>query len=199
MRDSKDWRIGPKAYARRKFCSRSCAARRSPCRTRDVPIDVTLIQYLDHFVNKAGGPDACWPIASRFIVRSGYALFAFRGVRYSAHRAVMLAETGSLPRHIHVRHTCFNRACCNPRHLVKCSIKERWAIEKRRYGKREKGQPRRRTKLRSPRAALSDAQVAAMRAMAEAGTREWRTLAEHFAVCKTTVYRVLGHYGMYHA
>lgn len=62
----------------------------------------------------------------------GHALVRFHGSTTTAARAVYLIRTGKNPREVAaVRQTCGNRACCNFRHLVGATYKERAAAAKR--------------------------------------------------------------------
>lgn len=69
--------------------------------------------------DRSGGPDACWPwTGSRF--RLGYGSMMLDGKVQSAHRVAYKVANGcmDLSPKIEVRHTCDNRPCCNPAHLV---------------------------------------------------------------------------------
>ena len=66
------------------------------------------------------GLDECWPWqASKF--GSGYGSFGagrIQGIPQQAHRVAYLLTHGTLPKGVVIRHTCNNRPCCNPTHLI---------------------------------------------------------------------------------
>ena len=49
-----------------------------------------------------------------------------KGTYWSAHRYAYAAFKGVIPEGLIVRHTCHNRACCNPEHLDIGSHKDNW-------------------------------------------------------------------------
>jgi hypothetical protein len=69
------------------------------------------------------GPDECWPWTGH--LRGGYGRIKVSGRHVSAHRAAFELATGkSLAEQQQIDHRCFNRACCNPRHLRAVSHKQ---------------------------------------------------------------------------
>lgn len=66
-------------------------------------------------VDASGGPSSCWPWVGP-VDQQGYGVTAASTL---AHRAVWRQATGlSIPRGLVIRHTCDNRRCCNPAHLL---------------------------------------------------------------------------------
>ncbi len=100
---------GPKGYARRKFCSRSCS--HGPRRR---PLSERLWEKI-----AVAGPDECW-IWQAAATGNGYGVIG-RGERgrgnVCAHIAVYLERVGPIPQDWQVDHLCRVTLCCNPRHL----------------------------------------------------------------------------------
>jgi len=73
-------------------------------------------------VDRSGGLDACWPW-SGYVAANGYGQAYNNGQSIKAHRRAFALANGWLPKgrtkgSIIVRHTCDNRRCCNPAHLI---------------------------------------------------------------------------------
>lgn len=78
-------------------------------------------------VDKAGGPDACWPWIAKARAQSGkgYGSFALAPGKYiHAHRLAWELTNGPFPEGMHGCHKCDNVLCCNPAHLFPGTPKE---------------------------------------------------------------------------
>lgn len=70
------------------------------------------------YVDRSGGPDACWPwLRARSRRVRGYGRFTQDGVGRDAHREAWERTHGPVPAGLFVLHTCDVPHCCNPAHL----------------------------------------------------------------------------------
>lgn len=93
---------------RPRFCSRTCYLAAHTNRPED------LWSYLD----KSGGPDACWPFQGPRD-KDGYGKFCANWVKVRAHRLAYELVNGPIPKGQLIRHVvCDNPPCCNPAHLT---------------------------------------------------------------------------------
>lgn len=76
----------------------------------------TLAQRLDHYTDKSGGPDACWPWAGARS-KAGYGVLKWEGKVQSVHRLAWKQQHGPIPPEICVCHHCDNPPCRNEAHL----------------------------------------------------------------------------------
>ena len=67
-------------------------------------------------VDRSGGAEACWTWLGS--IRAGYGATSYKGTPMRAHRLAWLLTHGSLPPDAVLRHSCDNKACCNPAHLI---------------------------------------------------------------------------------
>lgn len=79
---------------------------------RDVSAEDRFWQYVE-----VGSFDQCWPWTAHRD-RKGYGQFGLNGGSVPAHRFAYEVCNGAIPAGYHVHHTCDNKPCCNPRHLL---------------------------------------------------------------------------------
>jgi hypothetical protein len=100
--------------------------------------------------------------------RTGYGLVKISGKRQAAHRASYTLSVGPIPEGLLVRHTCDNRLCINPDHLLVGTNSDNTADMYTRGRQASK---------------LTPDDVAIIRASSEKGT----TLAREYGVSDSTI------------
>lgn len=75
----------------------------------------SVAQRFWRYVDKSGGPEACWPWISSKGYYGGFKAFSYRTVM--SHRAAFFFGHGADPGDMYVCHRCDNPPCCNPDHL----------------------------------------------------------------------------------
>ena len=128
-----------------------------------------------------GEPDACWEWQST-IKKNGYGAFWWRGKSDRAHRVAYQLAWGEIPQGLVVRHTCDNRRCVNPKHLLLGTHMDNVmdAVERNRTCRKE----------RNGRAKLTQADVDSIRTLRAQGATQ-ASLAERFGVSKSAIQWVL--------
>lgn len=96
-------------------CNRGAANERAKGRRAAEYHDKTM-QRFDSYVMKLG-PDKCW-IWTGTIKKHGYGQMWFRGKPDRAHRVSYEIHKGPIPEGLLIRHTCDNKVCVNPNHLI---------------------------------------------------------------------------------
>lgn len=91
------------------------------------------------------GPDECWPWMAR-TDRNGYGTFRLGKMR-KAHQVSYELTKGPIPDGLQIRHTCHNRLCQNPAHLLVGTGLEN-ADDSRRAGRLVKGEQTGSSKLK---------------------------------------------------
>lgn len=134
----------------------------------------------DKYVDKKGF-DECWPwLAGRS--GAGYGKFRLNGRTVSAHRASYVLNKGTIPDGLLVRHTCDNKPCVNPNHLITGTPKDnaRDAVERGLYPRGES----------QGRAKLTLQEVDEIRALLHINRDSNRAIGERYGVSKATVQRI---------
>jgi len=132
------------------------------------------------YVDKKG-LDECWPWLAQ-TKKNGYGKFSIKGKSTSAHRASYEFSNGVIPAGLMIRHTCDNKKCVNPNHLLTGTGKDnaRDAVERDLY-------PRGETQGR---ARLTLKQVIEIREVSAAGSESQRSMARRFGVSRAAVQHV---------
>ncbi len=68
-------------------------------------------------VERSESPAVCWPW-KQFVTDEGYGVVSYAGQKAVASRVAWMLVYGAIPSGMCVRHTCGNRACCNPAHMA---------------------------------------------------------------------------------
>lgn len=63
-------------------------------------------------------PDGCWYWAAAWTAKTGYGKFTICGDDVDSHRASYIIHKGKIPKGMVIMHTCDNKLCVNPDHLV---------------------------------------------------------------------------------
>lgn len=138
------------------------------------------------YVEKSGGPDACWPWCGNTL-KTGYGLFVIckvdrKNKSTTAHRvALMLSGVELLPNQ-EACHTCDNPWCCNPAHLFAGTHLENMhdAVQKDRMLHSEE----------HPTAKLSNQEVIAIKNMRSTGAF-YQSIADSFGISIAHAWRII--------
>ena len=119
----------------------------------------------------------CW-IWSKSVASSGYGQIRLNYKNLRANRASYMVFKGEIPDGMVIRHTCDNKLCINPDHLIlgSCKQNSQDMVERDRQAKGE----------RNGRCKLSEADVQAIKS----STLSYSQLAKQFGISKGHAHRV---------
>lgn len=158
------------------FCSKSCkSSYQNAARVKSDPV-VRFNSYVDR-----SGDCHVW--TGTIDTGTGYGVITVDGKKIGAHVfAWQIANGEKPPKGIHVRHTCDNRPCVNPKHLLLGTPLDnaRDCVERNRHPKGED----------SARSLLTEREVCDMRRYADRGFSQ-RSIAAIFGVSRSCVVAVV--------
>jgi hypothetical protein len=85
--------------------------------------------HVERFWTRVQKLNGCWPWTGS-LDHYGYGTITIEGKRHKAHRLAFLLIRGTLPDGKELHHTCENKRCCNPNHLVPLTRREHIAVTK---------------------------------------------------------------------
>ena len=102
----------PSVAKKSRYCSADC--RVSGVSTENArPIGVRFWEKVD----RSGGPKSCW-IWTAGCFADGYGAVSVDGKPQRAPRVAYELKKGKIPDSLHIRHSCDNPKCVNPKHLL---------------------------------------------------------------------------------
>ncbi len=151
------------------FCNRECTNRfKAQTYKKDFEIEIDF--------------KGCHIIKSHFVQPNGYVKVKRNGKEYTAHRWIYQQKKGNIPKGMIVRHSCDNKLCINPDHLLLGTYKDNMqdAVRRNRLSCGDKHYNSK----------LSENQV---RAIIEIGknNKKYYQIAKEFNVNRTTIERII--------
>jgi hypothetical protein len=137
-------------------------------------------ERLGLFIDRSGGPDACWPW-TRSCTHAGYGQVYAHGKNRYAHRLSWENAFGPLPGGAFLCHRCDNPPCCNPNHLFVCTQAENIG-DAARKDRVSWGEHRHSARLRA-------ADIPTIRRLVRQGLTH-RAVAARFGVARETITKV---------
>ncbi len=149
--------------------------------------DTTFTERFWSKVDRSGGNDSCWLWTAATLQSGGYGVVSFRHAPYRAHRVAWeLANGREIPFGLHVLHSCDNPPCCNPAHL-RIGTNTENIRDRMERGRSKGGAP---FGERNSRSKLTDTDVIAIRASAQAGSTIGE-LSESYNVTRQAIWLIV--------
>ncbi len=167
-----EYYVPPAARGKRRTCSMECRSTEQSRRQTRAP-ELRLWE-------KVRKTDTCW-LWTGAMLKTGYGSIRIDGKAMRAHRVAYELEKGEIPDGMLLRHTCDNRECVNPDHLIPGTSKDNTndALVRGRHVCGDK----------HFKAKLSNHAVTAIRAAFDAGV-PGRFLAKQFGVTESMISQI---------
>jgi hypothetical protein len=138
------------------------------------------VEALRAYLREHSRPDltGCWNW-TRSLFTHGYGCAVWDGKTQKAHRLAYLAFVGEIPTGTLVRHTCHNRACVNPAHLIPGTYRDNYR-DAREAGRNTRGEVQGSAKLTEP-------EVILIRERYASGGVSYAELGRQFGVDTTNI------------
>lgn len=149
---------------------------------------LSVAERLAYYIDKSGGPEACWPWTGRNRHQFGYGVIWDKrlGRAEEAHRVAWRLANGPIPDGHFVLHNCDNPPCCNPAHLYTGTQKQNIADI---YSRGRQSKWNRRGEANSF-AKLTDDAVREIRRLSAAGLKPTE-IGRRYGVERTSIKNVL--------
>ena len=122
----------------------------------------------------------CWEWG-RSIGGPGYGVCWIDGKAHNAHKVAYELSHGPMEKGLMVRHTCHNRSCCNPNHLVVGTHQDNMD-DKVAAGRQTRGE-------QQPTSKITEDQVRKIKEMVQYRTQQ--ATADHFGLNQSQVSRIV--------
>ena len=149
---------------------------------RMCPRGASVAERLAILTDRSGGTSACWPFIGG-CGSSGYGRVRIAGVTKGVHVWAWEEANGPVPDGLIVRHSCDNRPCANPAHLLLGTHQDNMD------DKVSRGRQARHPGERNPLSVLTEADAVAIRAERAAGVPA-TALADRLGVSASLVYAI---------
>lgn len=137
---------------------------------------MTLAEYMAEYTPQGLPEDSCWEWRGN-LNDTGYGRVCHGSQVLNAHRVVAEMKYGKLPSHIVARHTCDNRPCVNPAHIIIGTQRDN--VHDMRWGR-----------SKNPIKKLTEQDVTKMRELYSSGVGTAR-LADMFNITRSHVWSVV--------
>ena len=132
---------------------------------------------------KVNSKSGCWEVKDRARNKDGYPVARIKGSLDTLYRHFFKRYNGPIQSGIVIRHTCDNRLCCNPEHLIPGSQKDNVAdmLSRNRFPKG----------VKHGRAKLDDEKIRDIKIQFNKENKTITSIAQQYEVDRKTIHKVV--------